>query len=214
MGQRRLTDAVFAQEQRQVVRQASPWKKTAVFWEKEHGLFGKRTRSFLRMTAVGLATQGMPRRQGHAWCAPAGVLVRTICRFGAHHLMLWCAPKLQAMRTRIHKIQLLNPAMFEKSEKTALSCKLSKITEAIYQMQCVLEAFRPCERGHIRRYIKQGSSAYEVQSHFQTESPWPLMRYVHIQPPTVSVSAHAPNAPRIELAFGDSASLRGIREQG
>ena len=125
LGQRRLTDAVLALEQRQVVRQASPWKKTAVFWEKEHGLFGKRTRSFLRMTAVGLATQGMPRRQGHAWCAPAGVLVRTICRFGAHHLMLWCAPKLQAMRTRIHKIQLQIPLMFKKKRKVRLFRRLS-----------------------------------------------------------------------------------------
>ena len=130
-------------------------KKNAVFLGKERGLFGKRTRSFLRMTAVGLATQGMPRRQGHAWCAPAGVLVRTIWRFGAHHLMLWCAPKLQAMRTTIHKIQLQIPLMFKKKRKARLFRRLSQITEAICQMQCVLEAFRPCERGHKGPFAKQ-----------------------------------------------------------
>jgi len=48
------------------------------------------------------------------WCAPFDAVVRTSRGFGAHHLMLWCAPKLQAMRTRIHKIQLQNPVMFEK----------------------------------------------------------------------------------------------------
>ena len=137
-------------------------KKNTVFLGKERGLFGKRTRSFLRMTAVGLATQGMPRRQGHAWCAPAGVLVRTIWRFGAHHLMLWCAPKLQAMRTRIHKIQLQTPLMFEKRRKVRLLRRLSKITEAICQMQCVLEAFRPCERGHKGPFAMQKSTTYEV----------------------------------------------------
>jgi hypothetical protein len=75
-------------------------KMNTVFWENEHGLFGERPRSFLQMTAVGLATQGMPRRQGHARCALAEVLVRTICRFGAHHLSLWCAPFVALVRTK------------------------------------------------------------------------------------------------------------------
>ncbi len=141
LGQRRLTDAVLALEQRQVVRQASPWKKNAVFLVKEHGLFGERPRSFLRMTAVGLATQGMPRPQGHA-------VVRTSRGFGAHHLSLWCAPNLQTMRTRIHKIQLQAPLMFKKRRKVRIFSGLSKITQALCQMQCFLEAFRPCERGH------------------------------------------------------------------
>ena len=96
--------------------------------EKDRGLFGKRTRTFLRMTVV-----------------------RTKSADDAHQNSQDPATK---------------PCNVREKRMVHLFRKLSQITEAICQMQCVLEAFRPCERGHIRRYIKQRSSVYEVRIPF------------------------------------------------
>ena len=87
--------------------------------------------------------------------------------------MLWCAPKLQAMRTRIHKIQLQNPVMFEKKANSPPFANVVRRKDAT----ALCDTVRPC-----RASISAAIALTLAPSAFSLEFTHFLTVTVHLTP--------------------------------
>ena len=140
-----------------VVRQASPWKKTAVFSPDDRCWLGNSRYAK----------------------APRSCLVRTSRGFGAHHLSLWCAPFDAVVRTKIADDAHQNsqdPAtkpdnVREKANGPPFSASYLKLLRQFARCNAFWRHLDPMKGVIYGAISSKGVPCTKYASHFQTESP-------------------------------------------